>query len=248
MHSENSFITLTYSEENLTERLDYVHFQKFMKKLRKTYPNKEISFFCTGEYGDKKKRPHWHALIFGWRPSDCTYKYSNDRGDKVYESEILKKLWPQGISEIGTITLESANYCARYAAKKLSHGKDQKHDYQPISKKSQKNAIGKKWLEKFHEDVFNHGYIIHEDKKLPIPRYYYKWLQKNHPDKWRKYVTDTRAEKTAYASRMAKIETQEYIKSLRKRGPFKTTPRTRNQTRAQIQQNKFNQLQEKLKL
>jgi len=30
-----------------------------------------ISVFVTGEYGDKGKRKHWHALIFNWRPSDA---------------------------------------------------------------------------------------------------------------------------------------------------------------------------------
>lgn len=247
MHQHNSFITLTYSDENLTKRLEYHHFQKFMKKLRKAYPNADISYFVTGEYGDKTKRPHWHALIFGWAPPDGNYLYSNDRGDKVYTSETLNKLWGKGISEFGSVTLESANYCARYAAKKLSHGHDDQHDFHPISKKSQKRAIGKKWLETYYKDILN-GYIVHEGNKLPIPRYYIKWLQKNHPTEWEEYVKTTKLEKTQFAEAMARTEAQEYIKSLRARGPFRTTPRTRNQVRAQIKKSKFKQLQERLKL
>ena len=247
MHSKNSFITLTYSDENITERLDYTHFQKFMKRLRKAYPNEEISFFVTGEYGEKNKRAHWHALIFNWEPTDGNYKYSNERGDKVYSSETLDKLWGLGITEYGSVTLESANYCARYAAKKLIHGQDQDHDYNPISKKSQKNAIGKKWLEQFYKDILA-GYILHDGKKLPIPRYYIKWLQKNKPSDWEEYVTNTRTKKTELAERMAQSETQEYIKSIRQRGITGSLVRTRNQIRAKLSKKKFKQLQENLKL
>jgi hypothetical protein len=151
MYEKNSFITLTYSEENLkSERLQYADFQKFLKTLRNlnfqklldekfpTYTQKDqrklwnnfnkdqrkilyekiqISVFGVGEYGDKKKRPHWHALIFNWRPDDLYHKYNNHRGDKVYNSKTLEQLWPHGICELGSVTFESAGYCARYASK-----------------------------------------------------------------------------------------------------------------------------------
>ena len=65
-----------------------------------------------------------------------------------------------GNTELGSVTFESAGYCARYSAKKLVHGKDDEHDFNPISKKSSKHAIGKTWLEKFWPDVFNHGHLV----------------------------------------------------------------------------------------
>ena len=137
MHEENCFVTLTYSQENLKSPfLQYRDFQLFMKKLRFAYPNKKIGVFVTGEYGEKTKRPHWHAIIFNYRPSDAIKKYTTDRGDTVYSSESLSKIWDHGIAEFGSVTLESAGYCARYAAKKLVHGADEDHDFQPISKKS----------------------------------------------------------------------------------------------------------------
>ena len=199
MHKENSFITLTYSDENLkSSKLQYIDFQLFAKRLRKKIkksdPDKKISIFVTGEYGEKTKRPHWHAIIFNWRPSDTIPLYKNERGDQVYTSGTLNELWPFGRSELGSVTFESAGYVARYAAKKLVHGNDGTHDYNPISKKSSKNAIGKLFLETYYKDIFNYGEVVLDNgTKSTIPRYYEKWLQKNHPHDWIDYVTKLKA-------------------------------------------------------
>lgn len=275
MHRDNSFITLTYSDENLTSsKLKYIDFQLFAKRLRdkifrdfikvygkqnwhslskqqkkETYEPLKISIFVTGEYGDKTKRPHWHAIIFNWRPHDTKLHYTNHRGDKVFTSETLSTLWPSGHAEIGSVTIESAGYVARYAAKKLGHGKDDEHDFHPISKKSAHQAIGKKWLEKYYKDVFSYGLLVLPDGQTSsIPRYYEKWLQKNHPDEWKIYVTKTKQAKMELASKKSTLESQEYIRQMQSRGPFKGTLTTRNQARKEIQKQKFKQLQENLKL
>lgn len=241
MHTQNSFITLTYNEENLkSPKLQYEDFQLFMKRLRKTQ-DAPIGVFVTGEYGDKQKRPHWHACLFNWRPKDATYKYSNDRGDKSYESETLNKLWGKGIAEFGEITFQSAGYVARYAAKKLSHGKDQDHDYHPISKKSSRNAIGKKWLESYHQDVFNYGHIILPDgQRCGIPRYYEKWYKDKHPELYLKYLQDV---KYPQIEKLKLTEIPDQIRSWNR-----PLSKTRNQIKEQILETKFKQLQEHLKL
>lgn len=251
MFDDNSFITLTYSPENLvSDKLIYKDFQDFMKRLRAKNPHLEIGVFVTGEYGDEKKRPHWHALLFNYRPHDAVHKYTSDRGDKVYSSEELASLWPHGTSELGQVTFESAGYCARYAAKKLVHGNDQDHDYQPISKKSSKHAIGKRWLEKHWQDVFNHGYIINaEGVKSGVPRYYEKWLKRERPGHWRHYRTKIKEELLQKI-----IKEEEVIKAdefdinwlrLNQGKPFQIS---RNETRNQILKQKFDELQKLLKL
>ena len=64
MHEENSFVTLTYSDEHLKNpKLQYSDFQKFMKRLRFVNNDRKIGVFVTGEYGEKNKRPHWHAIF-----------------------------------------------------------------------------------------------------------------------------------------------------------------------------------------
>ena len=268
MHEQNSFITLTYDEENLTsEKLQYQDFQKFAKRLRdhifrshqenietkEDYEKIKISIFVAGEYGDRKKRPHWHALIFNWRPPDCEYKYSNERGDQVYSSRSLSDLWPFGISEIGSITLESAGYCARYASKKLTHGPDGTHDFEPISRRSSKNAIGKKWIEKFWPDVFNLGFLVLPNgQQCGIPRYYEKWFKKTHPTLWEHYVTVTKQKIIDDAiKKEAKISLEEKkINLLRsaQMGLDYKRQRTRNEARKKILEQKFKQLNQHLKL
>lgn len=216
MHEENSFITLTYDDQHLeSTKLIYKHFQDFMKNLRHTTSNK-ISYFVTGEYGDKRKRPHWHALVFNWRPTDLIHKYTNERGDRVYSSERLSLLWGRGIAECGSVTFESAGYCARYAAKKLVHGKDDAHPFQPISKKSSGRAIGRSWLEKYYKDAFNHGEIIilgknKEVHKCGIPRYYEKWLQKHKPEEWLCYMQNKKEERIKQYSAKAEKERKEQM-------------------------------------
>lgn len=252
MYEKNSFITLTYSDEHLkSPQLDYSDFQKFMKKLRKLQ-NDPIGVFVTGEYGEKNKRPHWHAIIFNWRPTDGVRSHVNGNGDPLYESDTLNKLWGKGKTDFGEVTFQSAGYVARYAAKKLVHGSDQDHDYQPISKKSSKHAIGKKFLEKFWPDIFNDGYIILPDSydKCAIPRYYEKWLKEHQPTEWNAYVTKTKENKIAKASQQSEknrlLESE--IRSARISRRNYSPQRTRNDARTKIIDSKFKQLQSKLKL
>lgn len=206
MHPENSFITLTYDDQHLkSDKLIYRDFQLFMKKLRKTQ-NEPIGVFVTGEYGDKNKRPHWHAIIFNWRPKDATRTGTTDRGDEIYTSGTLEKLWPQGRAELGSVTFQSAGYVARYAAKKLGNGLNPE-EFKPISKKSSKHAIGKKWLEKFWPDIFNYGTLVIDGKPVgSIPRYYEKWLQKHQPQAWFDYVTQIKVAKQLAATKQAAID------------------------------------------
>lgn len=254
MNDKNSFITLTYSDENLkSPKLEYSDFQKFIKKLRKTQ-NQKIGIFVTGEYGDKTKRPHWHAILFNYSPPDLKPKYKTERGDQVYDSEILTKLWGHGITECGSVTFESAGYCARYAAKKLAHGNDKDHDFQPISKKSSQHAIGKKWLEKFWPDCFNFGTTVLPDGRPigVIPRYYEKWLKENKPEEWEAYVTKTKQQKISNAmGRMEQEKLQENrINDDRRRiqGLSFSKQISREDARKKILDTKFKLLQSKLKL
>jgi hypothetical protein len=66
LHEHNSFITLTYNDENLPAdgSLDVRHWQLFMKRLRKRHGS-GIRYFHCGEYGSKHRRPHYHACLFG---------------------------------------------------------------------------------------------------------------------------------------------------------------------------------------
>lgn len=260
MHEDSMFLTLTYAEEHLkSPKLQYLDFQLFMKSLRElrtrniTDPELRkkfaISYMVTGEYGEQNKRPHWHALIFNYRPKDAKYKYTTDLGHKVYTSEEIETLWGKGNTEFGDITLESASYTARYAAKKLVHGNDGTHDYEPVHKTSSKHAIGKLWIEKYWERTFQNGNIILPNgQESRIPRYYVDWLKKHHPKEWTDYVTQLRLELQKEAQKKNRKEELEYLSALLNQTPGQPRPITKAKVRITILNQKFKNLQEKLKL
>jgi len=252
MHPQNCFITLTYSPEKLqSPKLQYRDFQLFMKSLRFKEPHLEMGLFVTGEYGDQTKRPHWHAIIFNWSPSDPVKHYVTELGHQVWTSETLTKLWPHGHSEFGSVTFDSAGYVARYAAKKLVHGKDQDHEFVPISKKSSKHAIGKRYIEEYWQTIFNNGYIVfkHRDKyiKTAIPRYYEKWLKKNHAGAWIEYATKLKTERIAKAEKKDAEEKHEE-KTVNENRFGKGPQITRNKTKEKILSAKHKQALTQLKL
>lgn len=255
MHEKNAFITLTYSDEHLkSPKLIYSDFQNFMKKLRKTQ-NEPMGLFVTGEYGEKTKRPHWHAIIFNYWPSDSVFHSTSDRGDKLYSSENLDRLWGKNDNSkrpniIGEVTFESAGYCARYSAKKLVHGHDGAHDFEPVSKKSSKHAIGKKWLERFWPDIFSYGRcLLRDGTETSIPRYYEKWFKENYPIEWAYYVTEVKIQKCALAREKAEKIKQEYIDMVQSRNRLhKKNPKSPLEIRRLITEDKFRKLQEHLKL
>lgn len=252
MHEENSFITLTYSDDHVgNNKLDYQDFQKFMKRLRRAYPNKTIGFNAVGEYGEKTKRQHWHAILFGYYPPDATFSRSNERGDKLFTSQSLDKIWGKGNTETGSVTFHSAGYVSRYNAKKLVHGLDQNHDLHPIAKKSNKHAIGKAWLEQFYESVFLRGSIVLDDgTETTIPRYYEKWLKEHKPTEWLTYVTQVKIQKSSRASARATADLQKYSERRIKRsqsGNF-LPETTQNEAKKEILKSRFETLQKNLKL
>lgn len=260
MHEDNIFLTLTYDEQNLkSPKLQYRDFQLFMYSLRekRTRHIKDkdlkkkfsISYMVTGEYGEKNKRPHWHAIIFNYRPTDAKHKYTTELGEDVFTSEEISNLWKKGNIEFGSVTLESASYVARYAAKKLVHGHDQDHDYHPIHKTSSKNGIGRTWIEKYYAHAFSHGLIVLPNgQTTKIPRYYVDWAKKHKPEVWQLYVTEKRLEIQLEAQRRTREEEIKYLIELLNAQHGGPRPITRKKVKLTILNQKFKKLQEHLKI
>lgn len=131
-HTFGRFITLTYTDENRPETLDYLQFQEFMKRYRYYYG--ECRFFAVGEYGEKSGHAHWHALIFG-HPQ----QYQGHWPDN--------KAWEHGYSYDGYITPESIGYVAGYALK--ASVKDKPN----ITRMSLRPGIGFLRLERFGAEL-----------------------------------------------------------------------------------------------
>lgn len=195
-HELKSFITLTYDDLHLPEdfSLDKTHFQLFMKRFRKKHGGK-IRYFMCGEYGDQTERPHYHAIIYGCDFPDKTKHSKGTQGHQLYKSKTLDELWGLGLTWIGDVTHESCGYVARYCMKKVTGEMAQDH-YARINPKtgewyllqpeyinmSLKPGIGAGFYEKFKTDLYPSDYAVVKGKKLPVPKYYDRQLEKSDPE------------------------------------------------------------------
>lgn len=191
-HSSSCFVTLTYDDEHLpgAGSLDYSHFQRFMRYLRRVPGAKGVRFFMCGEYGGKG-RPHYHAILFGFDfPDKRLWKRAS--GTSLYRSALLERLWPYGHSSIGEVTYESAAYVARYCLKKTTGAlaslvyTDQETGEiftSEFAHMSLKPGIGRSWFDRRADsDVFPHDNIILNGTKHKVPRYYNKLWEQRSPD------------------------------------------------------------------
>lgn len=181
--SSSYFITLTYETLNLPVTknglftLDHEDFQKFMKKLRKKQPWKEITdkkgkvkrvqtklkYYMVGEYGEKRKRPHYHVILFNL-----------ENTDNIADS------WSLGSHHIGQVSGASIAYTANYIDKETRipefHTDDRKKEYSNMSQ-----GLGKSYLsqdmKEYHKLDITRTFASRVDGiKIPLPRYYLKEL------------------------------------------------------------------------
>jgi hypothetical protein len=211
----NSFVTLTYrnphecSIEQLEKgfhipedwSLHKKHFQDFMKRLRKRFPQK-LRYFMCGEYGATCRhgidlndhecvfcnvgRPHYHAIIF-----NCTFpdleKYTQVKGEDRYTSPMLESVWKYGFVDVGEVNLTSAAYVARYALKKITgvqaddwyldreNGDYKAPEFSLMSRGGKGGkGIAYEWFQKYKNDVFPRDAVPVQDGEpiRGIPRYY----------------------------------------------------------------------------
>lgn len=192
LHDENSFLTLTYSDDFLPMQgqLVYSHFQDFMKRLR-YHIGKPLRFYMCGEYGDLNDRPHYHAILFGHGFYDDRVLLKRSAQGSLYSSAILDSIWKFGMCSVGDVTFDSAAYVARYVVKKVNGKLADEHYtrvdaitgevYQKVPEFShmsnQNGGIGAGWLEKYSSDVVNAGAVMIYESARAVPRYYGKMME-----------------------------------------------------------------------
>lgn len=198
LHERNSFLTLTYTDEDLPlgRSLDTSHPQLFMKRLRKRLPNK-VRFFLCGEYGDLTQRPHYHLALFGHDfHQDRKIHSRTPHGDDLYTSALLEEVWGMGHCPIGDLTFESAAYIARYVMKK-AYGAGQEFIDRYVDQStglvrepefvrmSLKPGIGRGFLDKYMSDVYPSDEVIINGKTARPPRYYDKIMEEKNPQQFK---------------------------------------------------------------
>lgn len=170
-----SFVTLTYNEEHLPvdSALKPEHVREFHKALRYRLfkEDRKFRYYTVGEYGEKRKRPHYHSILFGLNPLS-----EHDRG-------LIMSSWPRcddfiwqrkkKDNAIGEVTRESIQYVAGYVQKKLNgdlaienYGDKQR----PFMRCSQGLGLDFAMEHKFR--IKSNPYLYLNGKKIAIPRYF----------------------------------------------------------------------------
>jgi hypothetical protein len=139
-----------------------------MKRLRKD-SDRKLKYYICGEYGGKKNRPHYHAIIFNADPEKVEkawsfYKIGNRR------SSI-------GSIFIGEVNEASIGYTLKYMQKPgkipMHKNDDRLKEFSLMSKGLGANYLSpamKKW---HYSDLENRMYVpLKDGKKVAMPRYY----------------------------------------------------------------------------
>lgn len=178
------FVTLTYGTNdqpgfNLTPNglntLVKRDLQLYFKRLRGSYVTKfvnektnrinkdystvpAIKYFACGEYGSRRQRPHYHAIIFN-----------------ADESQI-REAWPHGFVHIGTVTLASISYTLKYMHKGRiipEHATDDRlPEFQCTSKGLGENYVNSQTIRYHHQNIERNFVTFPGGVKAPMPRYY----------------------------------------------------------------------------
>lgn len=158
------FVTLTYSTQHVPitphgyMTLDYSDVQKFWKRLRKLPTSTKLKYFVVGEYGSKKMRPHYHAIVLNAVMSDVLLA------------------WNLGDVHFGGVTAASIAYTLKYMMKDSVIPKHSKDDRAKEFRKMSK-GLGANYLtdaiHKFHNERPNDLFIpLVSGHVIALPRYY----------------------------------------------------------------------------
>lgn len=197
-HEENCYGTLTYDEENVPPNGSLVKrdHQLFMKRLRQFVDPQKVKYYLAGEYGELNKRPHYHFLLFGYRPKD--FEALPVSGPfPLFRSAEMGALWPNGLSAFGDVSFASANYVAGYVMKKVDQvGRKKKYacdvetgrlvqiqaEYSAMSRGGREQlpdgswcggrGLGYQWYQSYGEEVERLGTVRADFHEFMPPRYY----------------------------------------------------------------------------
>lgn len=192
----------------------YEDIQKFLKRLRKAYRGK-LRYFVAGEYGEQTARPHYHMILYGWKPTDLKNLYKIHHNG-YYSSEWLANLWGMGQIQIAQAVPETYRYVAGYVTKKMYEidGKKANAYYElgqtkPFACMSLKPGLGDRYYQEHKEKIWRQGYIqCTNGKRAQIPRYFEKQMEAENPQRlWR---IKQNHQKNAIEQKRLQLEEQDY--------------------------------------
>lgn len=211
-HKDSCFLTITYDQDHVPRtydsngRLRYSlrksDLQKFIKRLRRYLEYNQlgdIRYYAVGEYGSKTYRPHYHAIIFGFFPDDAEIVKYNSKGQHLYASATLSRLWSFGEILVGRANPQTMFYTAAYVTGKqvgfASHawygamGIDP-----PFSVMSRKPGIGQQYALDHKDKVLSNEQLVvavdGEISKFSAPKYFLEQFRLTNPVEYDKIKSE----------------------------------------------------------
>jgi len=201
---ENSFVTLSYSDEHLPEygSLNYQHLQKFWKRLRKRLG--PMRYYAVGEYGDKSLRPHYHAIIFN-RAFTTDRIIVQTEPHLLWTSPLLEQIWGLGQVRVGAVTFQTARYTASYVTKKLRSKQqyvrtdEETGELIPLvqPRPFMSRNIAKDWWNQYGKHVEDHDFVVINGQRQKPPKAYDRWLA----DKDKEKMEEIKKERMEHAEK-----------------------------------------------
>lgn len=187
-HADKVFIGLSYSEFHLPAldadvgrlppTLKPKHLQDWLKRLRKKVEPLKLRFYAVGEYGDQSWRPHYHVILFGYPRCvrERTLRLPGSTRPLAHmccdHCALIQASWPYGDVDLGTVTRESASYCAEYTVKKMTAPDDKrlrvgdKYRHPEFCRMSLRPGIGVDAMWNVASDMMLHGL---DESMLDVP-------------------------------------------------------------------------------
>lgn len=205
---QNWFVTLTYDEDHLiipneieipVEKTSLTrkikkkddwkgtlvpdHLKQFIKNLRQIMAREEIQasgirFMACGEYGEERKRPHYHIILFNCNlPPDTFYNPRIINKNTYWQNKIIERAWGtkkvndklvkeyKGICNISEATWNDIAYTARYITKKINGdgSLDQYAENGQIKeffRVSRMPGIGEPYFREHYKEIYERDEII----------------------------------------------------------------------------------------
>lgn len=191
-HKDNSFVTLTYADENVPAggTLQPRDLTLWLKRLRKRWRVSPIRYYGVGEYGDETGRPHYHAALFGFPACEYGQTRRFPRGRErscCPKCDIIAETWGLGRIDVAKLEPHSASYVCGYVVKKLTSPDDPRLEgrHPEFARMSLKPGIGADFVpdiadvqlrynDKGEEVPFG---LRHGPKIMPLGRYLVRKLR-----------------------------------------------------------------------
>lgn len=156
---DSAFVTLTYSDQLVDKiALNKKHIQNYFQSIRHSFRDLKLKYYAIGEYGEKKGRPHYHALIF------CSTEFDVNH---------FHLFWPYGIVEVDPVTDADIHYVTKWHVTPKLPIKNMAFELHGFTLQSK--GLGSRLLKTLTIDNIQ-PYYRFDGNNYPMPRYYRKKL------------------------------------------------------------------------